>query len=49
MGVHYPAEPDFNAESDDEAEAHLRRRQLFVYAGVTLSLVALLVILLLNM
>ncbi|MGV9480006.1 hypothetical protein [Gordonia aichiensis] len=49
MGVHYPAEPDFNAATDDDTERHSGRRQLFVYLGVTLSLVALLVILLLNM
>ncbi|WP_169315777.1 hypothetical protein [Gordonia otitidis] len=49
MGVHYPAEPDFNAVPDDEAERHFGRRQLFVYVGVTLSLLALLIILLLNM
>ncbi|WP_169331479.1 hypothetical protein [Gordonia soli] len=49
MGVHYPAEPDFNAVPDDEPSPAARRRQFIVYAGVTLSLLALLVILILNM
>lgn len=49
MGLHYPAEPDFNAVDDDDAAKSSHRRQLITYTGVILSLVALLVILYLNM
>ena len=49
MGVHYPSEPDFNSAPDEEDPSHQHRRQLVIYAGVTLSLLALLVILYLNM
>ncbi|MGV9823936.1 MULTISPECIES: hypothetical protein [unclassified Gordonia (in: high G+C Gram-positive bacteria)] len=48
MGVHYPAEPDFNAEPDEPVHAP-HSRQYLVYAGVIASLLALLVILLINM
>ncbi|MCH5644955.1 MULTISPECIES: hypothetical protein [unclassified Gordonia (in: high G+C Gram-positive bacteria)] len=49
MGLHYPTEPDFNAVSEHDAEAAAHRRQIMTYLGVTASLVALLVILLLSM
>ncbi|MEE4023507.1 hypothetical protein V1Y59_10490 [Gordonia sp. PKS22-38] len=42
-------EPDFNAVDDDEPTAAAHRRQILTYSGVTLSLIALLVLLLANM
>ncbi|MGW0039165.1 hypothetical protein [Gordonia sp. NPDC003376] len=48
MGVHYPSEPDFNAEADDEP-SHPHARQIIIYTGAIASLLALLVILYLNM
>ncbi|MEO9327909.1 hypothetical protein [Gordonia aurantiaca] len=49
MGQHQPIQPDFNAVTDEDAAAAAQRRQILTYLGVTASLVALLVILLLNM
>lgn len=49
MAQHYPTEPNVNAVTDEDAEAAAHRRKILAYLGVTASLVALLVILLLNM
>ncbi|GAA1481265.1 hypothetical protein GCM10009624_17050 [Gordonia sinesedis] len=48
MSARYSVEPDFNA-ADGEPMQTPRSRQFVIYAGVTLSLVALLVLLYLAM
>lgn len=48
MSASYRFEPDFNAAEDDQIHPP-RTRQFLIYAGVTLSLLALLVLLYLSM
>ena len=49
MDRHHRVEPDFNAVDDDGHAAAAHRRQILTYSGFTLSLVALLVILVVSM
>lgn len=49
MDRHHRVEPDFNAADDDDHAAAAHRRQILTYSGVTLSLIALLVLLVASM